>query len=223
MGTQVYAMNIVGNDYMDECYAPYLTESRREEALKRKRPRERQLCLAAEILLNRALELSGTDVAIPAVYSRNPYGKPYLPLHTGIHINWSHSGTWAVCAISDREVGIDLQDSGKEPKEALVRRMLQPEELAFYERVPEEQRKSIFYRYWTVKESFLKAVGTGFHMSLDTFYVCMEGESPRVIQRTGGDSFACRLLEFADTDYTAAICIKGVGSGSVKDVELEYL
>ena len=122
MRTRIYAMNTDGKDYTDECYAPYLTRSRKDESLKRQKPRDRQLYLAAEVLLNRALELSDAGMAIPAVYSRNAYGKPYLPLHTGIHINWSHSGTWVICVLSDREVGIDLQMTGQEPKDAVVRR-----------------------------------------------------------------------------------------------------
>lgn len=223
MRTRIYAMNTVGNDYMDKCYAPYLTKSRRKEALKRQKPRDRQLYLAAEVLLNRALERSEADMALPAVYSRNPYGKPYLPSHTGIYINWSHSGTWVICAISDHEVGIDLQNSRREPKEAMVRRMLQPEELSFYERVPGEQRKLLFYQYWTIKESFLKAAGTGFHMPLDTFYVDMEGDFPQIVQRSGGKSFTCRLLDFADMDYTAALCMKMEEFDGSEVLRPEYL
>ena len=144
MRTRIYAMNTDGKDYTDECYAPYLTRSRKDESLKRQKLQDRQLYLAAEVLLNRALELSDAGMAIPAVYSRNAYGKPYLPLHTGIYINWSHSGTWVICVLSDREVGIDLQMIGQEPKEALVRRILQPEELSFYRQAPVQQKKGLF-------------------------------------------------------------------------------
>lgn len=223
MCTRIYAMNTVGNDYTDEYYAPYLTESRRKEALRRQKPGDRQLYLAAEVLLNRALELSEADVVLPAEYRRNPYGKPYLPLHTGVHINWSHSGSWVICAISDHEVGIDLQDSRQKPKEALVRRMLQPEELSFYEKVPGGQKTSLFYQYWTIKESFLKAVGTGFYMPLDTFYVDMEGDFPEIVQRSEGKSFVCRLLDFADRAYTAALCMEREEFVCAEAAKLEYL
>lgn len=223
MRTRIYAMNTDGKDYTDECYAPYLTRSRKDESLKRQKPRDRQLYLAAEVLLNRALELSDAGMAIPAVYSRNAYGKPYLPLHTGIHINWSHSGTWVICVLSDREVGIDLQMIGQEPKEALVRRILQPEELSFYRQAPVQQKKGLFYQYWTIKESFLKAAGTGFHMPLDTFYICMEGEVPEIVQRSGEVPYVCQLLEFADADYTAALCLKGNRPVRADEARVEYL
>ncbi len=208
MSTRIYAMNITGKDYMDEAYAPYLTKARKTEAQKRRKTRDRQLCLAAEVLLNLSLELAGIGMSLPAVYQRNPYGKPYLTEHEGIHVNWSHSGDWVICAISDREVGIDLQDNRREPGEALIRRMLQPEELSYYEKVPDEQKRRIFYEYWTVKESFLKAVGTGFHMPLDNFYVRMEDENPQIVQRAGEKSYICRLLDFADDGYTASLCVE---------------
>lgn len=223
MSIRIYAMNITGKDYMDEAYAPYLTEARRSEAQKRRKPRDRQLCLAAEVLLNRSLELTGIDVSLPAVYHRNSYGKPYLSQHKGIYVNWSHSGDWVVCAISDREVGIDLQDTGREPGEAMIRRMLQPVELSYYEKIPEERKKRLFYQYWTIKESYLKAVGTGFHMPLDTFYVRMENENPQIVQRTGEKPYVCRLLDFADVDYMAALCVEDEMPAGVEEMKIRYL
>ena len=223
MDTWVYAMNITGRDYMDEAYVPYLTETRRAEAQKRRKSRDRQLCLAAEVLLNLSLELTGIDIPLPAVYHRNSYGKPYLSQHKGIYVNWSHSGDWVICAISNREVGIDLQDIRREPGEALIRRMLQPEELSYYEKASKEQKKRLFYQYWTIKESYLKAVGTGFHMPLDTFYVRMENEDPQIVQRTGEKSYICRLLDFADAGYTAALCVAEETPAGAEDMKIRYL
>lgn len=221
MKIQIYAMDAGGRDFTEEPYARYLSGARRREAEQRKKESARQLYLAAEVLLNRSLELEGCGIALPAAYTRNPYGKPCLAPEAGICVNWSHSGTWAVCALSDREVGIDLQETGKEPGDALVRRTLQPEELDFYRQAPEERRKRLFYEYWTVKESFLKAVGTGFHMPLDAFYIRMENGVPETVQRAGGRTYTCRLLDFADRDYAAAFCVEGDADPGA--VRIKYL
>ena len=141
-----------------------------------RREKDRQLFLGAEALLNRSLKLVDAPVSLPAVYTRNRYGKPYLDKTSGIYVNWSHSGSFAICALSDREVGIDLQNTFKTPKSALVRRVLQPEEQIYYDQTPKEQRRQLFYSYWTVKESFLKALGNGFRDS-DRQFLCKDGRT----------------------------------------------
>lgn len=216
---RIFAMKAAGQDFTETRWSRYLSEERRTEAKKRKNEKDRQLFLAAEVLLNRSLECMGADIALPAAYGRNSYGKPYLLQNQEIKVNWSHSGAYVICAAADREVGIDLQFMEKEPKEALVRRILQPEERMIYENTPKEQRTVLFYRYWTAKESFLKAVGTGFHMPLETFYIRMEDTAPEIVQRESGSRYECRLLNFKDRKYAAAVCCEG----EMKDCVVEYL
>lgn len=79
-----------------------------------------------------------------------------------------------------RKWEIDLQKMDREPKENLIRKALTEEEQEFYRSVPEPERQKLFYQYWSVKESFLKALGTGFYTSLHTFQVDMEEEQPRI-------------------------------------------
>lgn len=103
----------------------------------------------------------------------------------------------------------------------MIRKVLQPEELIFYEQTSAEQRKHLFYQYWTVKESYLKAVGTGFHTSLQTFYVRMETRNPKIIQREPGRRYRSRLLDFAAADYVAAVCCEG--NTDLEPIEIQYL
>jgi 4'-phosphopantetheinyl transferase len=223
MMLRIFAMNVTGEDFTAERWKSCLSESRRNEAKKMRREKDRQLFLGAEALLNRSLKLVDAPVSLPAVYTRNRYGKPYLDKTSGIYVNWSHSGSFAICALSDREVGIDLQNTFKTPKSALVRRVLQPEEQIYYDQTPKEQRRQLFYSYWTVKESFLKALGTGFGTPIDNFYVRMEGPYPEVIQREGRDVYACRLLDFKEKDYMAAVCVKGENPEAKMRPEVEII
>ena len=54
MNTKIYAMNAQGRDFTEERFLPYVSEGRRQEARKRRKDRDRQLYLAAEVLLNRS-------------------------------------------------------------------------------------------------------------------------------------------------------------------------
>lgn len=213
-------MKASGQNFADARWNRYLSEERRTEAKKRKNEKERQLFLAAETLLNLGLEHAGIDVPLPAKYGRNPHGKPSLLPQGKAEVNWSHSGEYVICAVADCAVGIDLQDAGKEPKEALVKRLLQPKERIFYENVPAKEKKQLFYQYWTLKESFLKTLGTGFYTSLDTFYISMEKETPQIVQKVNNRSYGCRILNFADRNYEAAVCWES--DQEPGPIEIEY-
>ena len=129
---RVFTMKAVGKDFLAASWSPYLTEERKKLADRKQGERERQLFLGAEVLLNLSLQQVDARIPIPAKYKRNEHGKPYLEDRQGIYVNWSHSGDYVICAVADREVGIDLQYAGKEPKESMVRKLLQPDELHFY-------------------------------------------------------------------------------------------
>lgn len=213
-------MDVEGQNFEADRWKTYLSIDRKNEAKSRKNEKDRQLFLGAEILLNRALEAAAPEIPRPVGYVRNDHGKPYLHPWCGIYVNWSHSGSYVLCAVSDREVGVDLQETAREPKESLVRRVLQPKERAFYERQEKERQKALFYEYWVLKESFLKALGTGFGTSLDRFYVKMEGKAPAIVQSVNEKNYHCRLLNFADPAYKAAVCWEGPDGPD--QLEIEY-
>lgn len=220
---RVFGMNVEGKDFTAKEWSHYYSKERIKKEMKLRGACEKKLCLGAEVLLNRGLEAIGAHVSLPAAYKRNAHGKPYLYPPQGLFMNWSHSGTCVVCALSDADVGVDLQHTGKVPKEALVQKVLRPEERIFYDRVLTEQKQRLFYQYWTVKESFLKALGTGFHTSLDTFYVQMEEAYPRIVQKDAKGAYTCRLLEFPDAEYAAAVCIEGAHEELPEKIPVEFL
>jgi 4'-phosphopantetheinyl transferase len=158
----------------------------------------------------------------PIRYEKKAKGKPYLlPPNEQIYMNWSHSGEYVLLAVADREIGVDLQTNGKVPTDSLVSRVLQPEERSYYECQKSEERQRLFYEYWVLKESFLKALGTGFHTSLADFQVQMGINGPRISQNVDNRAFGCRLLDFPEEGYTAAICWEG--TEEPEKIEIEYL
>ena len=86
----------VTKDIPDRWCKAYLSETRKQEAKKRKSDRDRRLFLAAEVLLNRSLEAVKANIMLPAAYTRNPYGKPYLLPTAELYVNWSHSGKYVL-------------------------------------------------------------------------------------------------------------------------------
>ena len=98
--------------------------------------------------------------------------------------------------------------------------------------IPELERQRLFYEYWAVKESFLKALGTGFATPLDRFYVEFRKGSdvsdavkknamkvPYIIQNINHKQYLCRLLSVKDEGYTAALCVESLDK-SLQEGEL---
>ena len=216
---RVFSMSVNGKDFLDSDWTPYLSEERKRAAARRRQTDARQQYLGAEALVNRALEIVGADVRLPARFVRTPYGKPYLETQCGFFVNWSHSGEYAVCAVSDLEVGIDIQEMSKTPGERLIRRILRPSEYEEWEREPREKQTETFYRYWTAKESFLKMKGTGFYAPLDSFAVRLRGDGASVRELEGNTEYVCRFLPFEDPGYLAAVC----GEDMETAPKIEYL
>ena len=136
---------------------------------------------------------------------RAEHGKPYVEgTPFPVFYNLSHSGDYVVCGLSDREVGVDVQQVGKYRGE-LVRRFFHPREIRQLEQCAEEMRSDLFFRYWSAKESYLKYTGTGLSASLSGFEVRFEKQGIRVVSQ---DSLKpIYLSECAlDNNYKCFVC-----------------
>ena len=111
-----------------EAALPLLSEQRREQALKFKHEQGRKTCAAAYLLLCEGLRKEYGITEKP-VFEYGEHGKPSIIGHPDIHFNFSHCREAAVCVISDRPVGVDIE-SIREYKESLVRYTMNEDEIA---------------------------------------------------------------------------------------------
>jgi phosphopantetheinyl transferase len=112
---------------------------------------DRCRCLAAGALVR---ALAGAD----AHTDRD--GKPYLPDSPDRHVSIAHSGPWAVCAVHDGLVGVDVEDLAGPADPAMAATFMAPGELARYgAQCDAAARQAYFFDVWTAKEAYIKAVG----------------------------------------------------------------
>ena len=110
------------------------------------------------------------DVAVTAD------GKPYLlplPGRPSVSFNLSHSGGLAVIAIAaSPEIGIDIEclDSDFPIADAACQ-VLTDTEFEALASLPEQLRIPAFYRFWTMKEAYLKGVGTGITREMNSLEI----------------------------------------------------
>ena len=107
-------------------------------------------------------------------FAYEPKGKPQLDAscNTGeITFNLSHSrGMIVMATAARRAVGIDVECVRERFSfEKLAERFFSPREVTALMSVPEAQRMRAFYLCWTRKEAYLKAMGLGITVALDSF------------------------------------------------------
>ncbi|MBR1803279.1 MAG: 4'-phosphopantetheinyl transferase superfamily protein [Muribaculaceae bacterium] len=141
-----------------------VSDERRQVALRYRQERDQRLCLAAYLLLQRAVcEQYGIRRLPPFIFG--PHGKPSLAGMPHIHFNMSHSRGMAVCAVSDRPVGIDVERIDHYDAALIARTMNEQEQRAIEQSA---DRNTAFIRLWTMKESLLKLTGEGISRDLHT-------------------------------------------------------
>ncbi|MCL2051128.1 MAG: 4'-phosphopantetheinyl transferase superfamily protein [Lachnospiraceae bacterium] len=100
--------------------------------------------------------------------SRPKGEKPFFPDYPELHFNISHSGEWVICAIGDTQVGIDIEEiNNKAVSSSLIKKVLSEKEQEYMDQIADEQRNAVFYRFWTIKEAYVKCVGRGLRISLN--------------------------------------------------------
>ncbi len=120
-----------------------------------------QASLMGKLLLRKGLEELGLNFSLKDL-KYNKYGRPYI--EGGLDFNISHSGDYALCAISStNKVGVDLQEIKPISISDFKGQFLEEE----WEIINcSEDKCKKFYHYWTAKEAAIKAAGKGLSIHL---------------------------------------------------------
>lgn len=106
-------------------------------------------------------------------FVQGPRGKPYLRGHN-LYFNLSHSAKLALIGISSLELGLDCEKLRHlESLTEIARKHFSEPEFAELDALHGDARQLAFYRCWTRKEAYIKALGEGLSMPLDSFDVSL--------------------------------------------------
>ena len=119
-------------------------------------------------------------------FAYGEHGKPMLADRAAsrdIEFNASGSQELAVCAVTvGRQVGVDIEFSGRPVDEALIRVCLSAAERRAYAMLSSEEKPAAFYRLWTLKEAYLKATGDGLSRKMSALEMtCLPGKPARLL------------------------------------------
>lgn len=161
---------------------------------------ERQYHVLGDKLLSFALYEERGIVYEREDVVRNYWGKPRLKRYSNIHYNITHSNNLIMCAIADVDVGIDVEKIRKFNYYAALK-VCSEEELNSINSKADKDRA--FFKHWTLKESYVKAIGVGISYSMkEVNFVIKSNE--KICCNKSNCSF--RIIEDSN-DYIAAICL----------------
>jgi len=147
-------------------------------------------------------------------FSYNQQGKPRLAdAGCRLRFNLSHSGALGACAVAaECDLGVDIEHMRQMPDLFdIARRFFSPEECVDLEAVPSDQQELAFFNCWTRKEAYIKAMGGGLSIPLDSFCVSLVPNEPaRLISNCENDAHRWNIQEFdPGTGYRGAVAYNG--------------
>jgi 4'-phosphopantetheinyl transferase len=194
-------------------YEWLLAADERERAARFRFERDRNHYIAGRgilrVLLGRYLHQPPETVKI----SYSEYDKPFLA-GDQLQFNLAHSGGMALYAFClDDPVGVDVEVE-REVKDALQisERYFSLAERETLRSLPEDERVPAFFRCWSRKEAFIKAVGEGLSYPLDAFEVSLAADEPPDLLRIRGSQKEARTWLLTSLElppgYHGALVVK---------------
>ncbi len=147
--TEIYFVN-TDNYSLKELNISSLPDTRRAKINRLVHESDKLASACAGLLINKFI--GDKDLKL------NEYGKPYSDEK---FFNISHSGNIVIIAVSDFEVGCDVELKRELEYERLGKIVFHENELKKLSET--EDKRSLFFKLWTSKEAFIKCLGEGFH------------------------------------------------------------
>jgi len=139
---------------------------------------DKKLSLYADLIVRviacKTFGLTNKDID----FFKSEYGKPNLNNYLNFHFNVSHTRNAIAVVVSDSQVGVDIEKI-REAEFKIVNRFFTQPEIEFIDNTVAESKKR-FYIVWTKKEAYIKYIGKGLYIPLNSFNVFDETISKKM-------------------------------------------
>lgn len=145
--------------------------------------RDRRIYVLSHVLVRRMLSSFANVEPATWRFESGTYGKPRIVEPAGyewLKFNLSHTRSGAFCGVvRDAEIGVDIETMERATDcVPLADRYFSPDETAALHRAPAERQRETFFRFWTLKEAYIKARGLGLAIPLDAFSYQLDMSRP---------------------------------------------
>ncbi len=158
-------------------------------------------------------------------YTAGEFGKPALAADLSkwnLRYNISHTRGLAACAIAAHDIGLDVERSDPTIDLGIARDYFAPEEIRILNSTARSQQHKIFFRFWSLKEAFIKATGEGLSRPLDSFSFSLDPlgiafHPERNARPSADDPAEWRFWELHPAnDCAGALAVRSIGRGYIQ-------
>jgi len=193
-----------------------LSEAEQQRAEACSNPEVRARLLATFALRRQVLSQYLACAPEELAFRSGPWGKPELKeSNSDLHFNGSHSRQYLLLAVGRHPLGVDIQQhkTTNTGYLRLAERFFAKAEVEILAAQDPKQRQQLFYRLWTRKEAFVKALGKGISFGLRRFSVSAEEAGMHCLLSVDDSATLARpwtlgSIPLVEQDYSAALAVK---------------
>ncbi len=215
-GVQLWRIDLDAVVQPESRWQSLLSPDERDRASRFHFERDRLHFCAARGLLRTLL--AGYVVAQPqdVRFHYSEKGKPELAephASARFAFNLSHSGGVALIGLTrNGPIGVDIENIRNDfDTAAIAQRFFSASEQEQLLKLPPEERHQAFFRCWTLKEAFIKALGEGLSHPLHQFDVSVDAETPvSLVTRPNASEAELWQLQSVEAGpgYAAAVAVQ---------------
>lgn len=167
-------------------------------------PKDQRLSLGAGLLLHRWLLEKGISYQDAKMQSY-ANGKPSFVQYPHLHFNLSHSGEYVVLATGEYPIGVDIEEIKTDYLDIAERFFTSEEIQQIHACDSISEKEDLFFRLWTMKESYMKVTGLGFELPLHSFSIQIDPQKSTFLYPEGANEFSLYELD-APKGYKLSVC-----------------
>ena len=194
---------------------PPLDAQEQERARRFHFDRDRDRFVACHVAMREILGAALGCAPAEIEYAYGPFGKPALAASRELEFNLSHTTGLALIALGRAgPLGVDVEIVRRDdPPLDVADRFFSPAELRELEATSPSDKAEAFFRCWTRKEAFIKALGLGLQRDLQSFDVSLAPGAEARLEATRPDPAEAGRWTLANIDvgglHAAALVTRG--------------
>ena len=188
----IWSANLDQPENISQKYYLVLSQQEKDQADKYKVKELRDRYILSKGILKQLLADYKTCEYQEIKFEYNSFGKPCIATSSNaddICFNLSHSGNLAVFSfVKNKNIGIDVEQVQEIPDmDGVVNLCFSEFEKEWFYRISPGQKKEIFYKIWTTKEAYIKAIGKGFSFSPNRINLELNSKNEIIFKEIIGD------------------------------------
>lgn len=158
----------------------------------------------SELFASYCIMLCSNLVISDMKFNVDEFGKPYLENDDKLHYNISHSKDLIVCVVSERRIGVDIEQIRPVKTNSFVSTFFSENEWSYIQ--DSKNKYNSFFELWTLKESYVKYLGFGLRKGFSQFEI-ISSRGKYFVVDNGVLYGNLNIISFRiNTEYIVSIC-----------------